>query len=88
MKDFISSTVFEVVDGKFVFRGWHVRGDHIFKKTVQGIAFGKTEILLKLVDGKPKLEIPAGQSATLLQSNHAFINQERVDGAFVEVQIN
>lgn len=88
MRKYISSTVFEIVENKFVYQGWDVRGDHMYhEEGPQSISFGNTGILLRIIDGEPKLDVPEGQNAELLQSDHAFNCGERVEGRFVEVRI-
>ncbi len=56
-------------------------------ETPQLMRFGETGILLRLVDGEPKLTVPENQNAELLQSDHAFKDHQRVDGKFIEVRI-
>ena len=88
MRDVISYIVYEIVAGRFIFRGWSVLNTHMPEETPQGIIFGKTGILLHLVDGEPKLNVPKGQDAELLKFDHATIGDgKRVDGSFVRVQI-
>ena len=88
MRKYISSTVFEIVENKFVYRGWDVRSDHRYhEEGPQSISFGNTGILLRIIDGEPKLDVPMVQNAALLQSDHAFNCGERGEGRFVEVRI-
>ena len=89
MKDYVSSIVFEIVNGAFIYRGWDVRSDHIHhEETPQLINFGQTGILLRLVGGEPKLDVPEGQGAKLLHSDHALKDGEYIKGRFVEIQIH
>jgi len=88
MADYISSTMFEIVKGAFIYRGWDVRGDHKYKaETPQLLHFGETGILLLLFNGDPKLLIPDGKKAELLVQDYAFKDGKRVYGKFVEVRI-
>jgi hypothetical protein len=82
-----SSTVFEIVNGGFVYRGWDVRADFIHTvETPQCIRFGR-DMTLRLVDGEPKLNVPKYLVAELRQSNYAFKDGQGIDGKFVEVVI-
>lgn len=84
----VSTTVFEIVDSRFVFRSWFVTGNHLcYEDTPQRISFGKTGISLELRDGEPVLVLPAACHAELRRSDHAFKGCERVEGNFVEVAI-
>jgi hypothetical protein len=88
MRNYISSTIFEIVNQAFTYRGWDVRGDHMYKaETPQKITFGDTGIKLSLIEGRPKLEIPSSQKAELITADHVFNKGLRVDGSFLEVQI-
>jgi len=91
MRAYISSALFEIVNGALVFRGGDYRPEYKHKeKTPQLLCLGETGILLGLVDGKPQLTVPEGQNAELLQSDYAFKDTEdiqRIEGKFVEVRI-
>ncbi len=64
-KNLISFAYFKIIGSEFVYKGGGIRGDHMFKETSQGIKFGETGILLKLVNNKPKLFVPEGKTAKL-----------------------
>lgn len=83
-----SRVTFEVVDGLLTFRGWDVIGSHIYRETSEGLCFGHSGVLLRLIDGIPWLHVPPGQHAELLQQDHAFMGKERTPGNFVEVRIH
>lgn len=91
-KNAISRVLFKVVDGALVYSGWFIQGDgiygeHVYKETPQGISFGKTGILLRLIDGWPKLYVPEGQKAELLLHDHFSCKEECFEGRLVEVRI-
>jgi hypothetical protein len=79
---------FEIVDGKFVYLGWSVRGDHMYREVKpQYLVFGETGIALELVDGQPKLTVPAGQEAELVKHSSFHKDRKPVAGNFIEVKI-
>jgi len=88
MKRHISSIRYQILENGFVYRGWDVRGDHMpEEKSPKIIRFGETMIMLRLINGKPRLDVPEGQCAKLLESDCGYVDGLHVEGKFVEVRI-